>query len=333
MKLKPHLAWMAVTVFAACSPSKEVRTNGSVERLDPSLDQIVNADAKPEILAEGFTWSEGPVWVESSKMLLFSDVPQDTVYKWTEEKGKEVYLTPSGYTGSGPTNSRERGSNGLLLNSKGQLVLCQHGDRRVAIMDAPLDHPEPKYITVVDNYHGKRFDSPNDAAIDNSGNLYLTDPPYGLHDLEKDSSKSAPYQGVYKVTPQGKVYLLVDSLTKPNGIALSPDQKSLFIANSDPQKMRWYKFELGDTTVLSGKVFADATKHALEDKGGPDGMKIDRNGNVFATGPGGIHIMNSEGKLIGRILLPQATANCALSSDDKTLYITSQRYALRLKMR
>lgn len=333
MNRKQEMAWIVLSLLIGCKPAKEIKTIGSIERLDPTLDQIISPDAKPEILAEGFAWSEGPVWVESQKMLLFSDVPQDTVYKWTEESGKEVYLTPSGYTGSTPSTSRERGSNGLLINAKGQLVLCQHGDRRVAVMNASLDHPAPDYTTIADNYHGKKFDSPNDGVFDSKGNLYLTDPPYGLGGLEKDPLKEAPYQGVYKITPDGKVTLLVDTLTKPNGIALSPDQKSLFVANSDPLRARWYQFELGDTAVTSGKVFFDFTTHDPSEKGGPDGMKIDKNGIVFASGPGGIVIFNPGGKLIGRIKLPEATANCALSADEKTLYITSDMYLLRLKMR
>jgi len=333
MSRKQNLTWIILSLFIGCKPVKELKTIGSIERLDPSLDQIISPGAKPEVIAEGFTWSEGPVWVESQKMLLFSDVPQDTVYKWTEEKGKEVYLTPSGYTGKTPSTSGERGSNGLLINAKGQLVLCQHGDRRVAVMNAPLDHPASDFTTIADNYHGKKFDSPNDAVFDNKGNLYVTDPPYGLGGHEKDSLKEAPYQGVYKITPDGKVFLLVDTLTRPNGIALSPDQKSIFVANSDGQKARWYQYELGDTAVTSGKVFYDITAHDPSEKGGPDGMKIDSNGIVFASGPGGIVVFNSGGKLIGKIKLPEATANCALSPDEKTLYITSKNVVLRLKMR
>jgi gluconolactonase len=333
MNRKLNLTWIVLSLFISCKPVKELKSIGSIERLDPSLDQIISPDANPEIIAEGFTWSEGPVWVESQKMLLFSDVPQDTVYKWTEEKGKEVYLTPSGYTGTTPTTSREPGSNGLLITAKGQLVLCQCGDRRLAVMNAPLDHPAPDFTALANTYRGKKFDSPNDAVLDGKGNFYMTDPPYGLGGMEMDPLKEAPYQGVYKITPEGKVFLLVDTLTKPNGIALSPDQKSLFIANSDPRKAKWYQYELGDTAVISGKVFFDITAHDPSEKGGPDGMKIDKNGIVFASGPGGIVIFNPSGKLIGKIRLPEAASNCALSPDEKTLYITADMYVVRLKMR
>jgi len=322
---------LAVFALAACQPAKDVKIIGSIERADPALDNVVSADAGATILAEGFTWSEGPVWVEKYKMVLFSDVPQDTVYKWTAEKGKEVYLTPSGYTGTTPTRSKERGSNGLLLNARGQLVLCQHGDRRVAVMNAPLDQPASNFTTLADRYQGKRFNSPNDAVFDRQGNLYLTDPPYGLEKKELDPDKETPFQGVYKVYPNGKVTVLVDSLTKPNGIALSPDQKFLWVANSDPAKKRWYRYALGDSTVTSGKLVNDVTSQT--EPGLPDGMKINSKGIVFASGPGGIQIFDPEGKFLGKIKLPGATANCALSQDEKTLFITSNKYLLSVPLK
>ena len=223
---KQKIVWIVIiAIMTSCKPAKEVQTMGSIERLDPSLDQIISTDEKIEVLGEGYTWSEGPLWVESQKMLLFSDVPQDTIYKWTAEKGVEVYLTPSGYTGTEPSTSREPGSNGLTLNAKDQLVLTMCGDRRIAVMDAPLDHPAPKYITLADKYQGLRFDSPNDVVYDKQGNIYFTDPPYGFKLFEKDPAKETKFQGIYKVFPNGKVISLVDTITKPNGIALSPDQK------------------------------------------------------------------------------------------------------------
>jgi gluconolactonase len=332
MNTKHRTALLIMALLTGCQPAKEVKTTGSIERLDPGLDQIIAPDARVEIIAEGFDWSEGPVWSAGDSMLLFSDVPKNTIYKWTEKMGTQVYLTPSGYTGSIPRGG-EPGSNGLLIDKNGTLILCQHGDRKIASMEASLSDPKPSFKTLADNYRGKKFDSPNDVTIDSKGNLYFTDPPYGLVKNEKDSSKEAPYQGVYKVTRAGSVILLVDTLTRPNGIALSPDEKYLFVANSDGAKARWYRYELGDSTVTAGKVFYDATAHPASEKGGPDGMKIDHNGTVFATGPGGIMIFNPEGKLLGRIRLPEATANCALNEDEKTLYITSDMNVLRLKMR
>lgn len=315
-------------VLAGCTATKEIKTVGSIERLDPALDGILSPDAKIEVLAEGYTWSEGPVWVESQKMLLYSDVPENIVYKWTEEKGAEVYLTPSGFTGA-ETDSREKGSNGLLLNEKGQLVLCQHGDRRLSVMNADLASPKSDFTTIADRYNGMRFNSPNDAALGKNLSYYLTDPPYGLSEkMMDDPNKEIPFQGVYEIAANGTVRVLVDSITRPNGIALSPDNKYLYVANSDPGRARWYRYELGDTSVVSGSIF-------YEDKGGDagDGLKVDSNGVLFASGGGGVLIISPEGKLLGRIVLPDGTSNTALSPDEKTLFVTNDARVLRIKMR
>lgn len=333
MKLNQQLIALLVIVTSAfaCQTAREVKTIGSIERLDPELDNLISTDAKVEIIAEGFTWSEGPLWIGDQQMLLFSDVPENKVYKWTEEKGLEVYLTPSGFTGDS-TTSREPGANGLTLDDEGRLVLAQHGDRRIAVMDAELDAPTPVYNTVADNYEGKKFDSPNDVVMHNY-NFYFTDPPYGLGKMEQDPLKEIPFQGVYCAFASGQTKVLVDSLTKPNGIAFSPDGR-LFIANSDPDKAKWYQYELNDSSeVVSGKVFYDATENAKTEKGLPDGMKIDRKGNLYASGPGGVWIFNSAGKVLGKIKLIDAASNTALSSDEKTLYITNDGSLLRVKLR
>jgi gluconolactonase len=318
-------------LISACNPPNKYKTTGSIEKLDSALDQIISPEAQLEVIAEGYEWSEGPLWIDADKKLLFSDVPKNTVYQWTEETGSSVYLTPSGYTGS-VARGGEPGSNGLLLFNS-QLVLCQHGDRRLAIMESAINDPKPIFKTIGDRYDGKKFNSPNDAVVDSNGNFYVTDPPYGLVKNVDDPAKETPYQGVYKIDPAGKVTLLVDSLTRPNGIALSPDEKSLFVANSDPAKARWYKFELSDSGITAGKIYYDVTNLTATEKGLPDGMKIDNQGTIFASGPGGLFIFNAEGKLVGRIKIPEATSNCALSSDEKTLFITSDMLILRLKMR
>ncbi len=261
-------------------------------------------------------------------MLLFSDVPQNIIYKWTTEKGVEKYLTPSGLTSNiKPGNI---GGNGLVLNPVGNLVICQHGDRRIAVMVSTLDDPKPTYETLAEEYEGNRFSSPNDAAYDANGNLYFTDPPYGLPDEDQDSNKQIPFNGVYKLSPEGIVTLLIDSLTRPNGIALSPDQRALYVANSDADKARIYQYELSDSSVTSGKILYDATALTKTEKGLPDGLKVDANGNVFATGPGGIFIFNPSGKIIGKIKISEATANCALSNNDKTLFTTSHMYLIKI---
>jgi len=318
--------------FSCTQKGKESKTIGTIERLDPAFDALVKENAKIEIIAEGFEWSEGPLWIEEHKMLVFSDVVTNTIYKWTEAEGKEMYLTPSGRTGSMPY-SKEPGSNGLLLNNEGKLVLCQHGDRRVALMDAPLTSPEAKFITLADNLEGKKLNSPNDAVFNSKGELFFTDPPYGLPNLVEDTTKETPFQGVYKVT-NNILKLICDSLTRPNGIALFPGEKTLLIANSDPEKAIWYAFDLVENdAVTNGRIFYDATANLATEKGLPDGLKIDKQGNVFATGPGGVWVFNSDGKVLGKIKIPELNSNCAFSPDEKTLYVTADMYVVRVKLR
>ncbi len=323
---------LTLVVLTSCT-QKEMKTIGTIERIDPALDAIIQGNPKVEVIADSFVWSEGPVWIKEQNMLLFSDVPANTIYKWTAEKGKEVYLTPSGYTGTLDHYSNEPGSNGLTLNNQGKLVLCQHGDRRVALMDAPLNAPESKFISLADNYQGKKLNSPNDVVFRSNGDFFLTDPPYGLPKQENDSSREIPFQGVYKVS-NGVTSLITDSLTRPNGIAFFPGEKTLIVANSDPGKAIWYTFDLLENdSVSEARIFYDATENAKTEKGLPDGLKIDKQGNVFASGPGGIWIFNKEGKLLGKIKISEATSNCALADDDKTLYATSDMYVVRIKLR
>ena len=329
--MKYFLTCMVLIMSFSCS-QKESKTIGTIERLDPSFDALVKGDAKIEIIAEGFDWSEGPLWIEEQKMLLFSDVYTNTIYKWTEAKGKEKYLTPSGRTGSMPY-SEEPGSNGLLLNSEGKLVLCQHGDRRVALMDAPLTAPKATFVTIADNFEGKKLNSPNDAVFNSKGELFFTDPPYGLPNKAEDSTKETSFQGVYKFT-NNMLKLICDSLTRPNGIGLFPGEKTLLIANSDPEKAVWYAFDLVENdSVTNARIFYDATANLANEKGLPDGLKIDKQGNVFATGPGGVWVFNSSGKVLGKIKIPELTSNCAFSPDEKTLYVTADMYVVRVKLR
>ena len=320
-------------ISMACNTKQQYNTTGSIEKLDPALDAIISPGAKAEIIAKGFDWSEGPVWIESHQMLLFSDVPRDTVYKWTEEGGKEVYLTPSGYTGT-TKRGGEMGSNGLLIDKEGHLVLCQHGNRQVARMEALMEKPEAKYVSIAGTYQGKKFNSPNDAVYNSNGELFFTDPPYGLEKQADDPKKELLFNGVFKVKKNGGVVLLIDSITRPNGIAFFPGEKRLLVACSDPEKPNWYVYDVGtNDSIQNGKIFYSCAGYDTSLKGLPDGMKIDRNGNVFATGPGGLWIFNRDGKVLGKIKLPEATSNCAFSPDEKTLYITNDMYLLRMKMR
>ncbi|HEY0654752.1 MAG TPA: SMP-30/gluconolactonase/LRE family protein [Chryseosolibacter sp.] len=335
MKNQLLIAVIALSV-GACTATKDqsAETYGRIERTDEAINALIDKDAKIELLGEGYTWSEGPLWIESKKLLLFTDVPNNVIHKWTEEKGVEVFLTPSGYTGTTPTVSREPGANGLTLDPQGNLIICQHGDRRVSRYDGGFEKPEPKFTTLADRYEGKRLNSPNDVVVRSNGDIFFTDPPYGFKQLDSDPDKELSHNGVYKVSADGKVTLLVDSLTKPNGIALTPDEKTLIVANSDPQKAIWYAFDLDDNdSITNARVFYDATTLVNdENKGLPDGLKIDKNGNVFASGPGGIWIFDKSGKVLGKVRLPNATANCELSDDGKTLFMTSNMNLLRLKM-
>lgn len=316
-------------LFISCS--QQQRTYGNIEKLDASLDLLIKPGATIEIIADSLDWSEGPLWIETKQMLLFSDIPENAIYKWTEAKGKELYLHPSGYTGI-VQRGGEMGSNALLLNADGKLVLCQHGNRQMAMMDAPIDAPAPNFITIADSYQNKKFNSPNDAVYRSNGDLFFTDPPYGLEKNMEDPLKELPYQGVYMVKKNGEVKMLVDSITRPNGIAFLPGEKTLLISNSDDTKPLWYAYDIdANDSLINPRIFfeSDATKG----KGGADGMKADRNGNVFATGPGGVWIFNDLAHPIGKIALPGRCSNVALTTDEKTLFITADMYVLRVKMR
>lgn len=335
--MKNALPLLLLISIVACNSSKKKDINDRssfepyIERLSPELDNIIHVSSKVEIIAEDFDWTEGPLWIDGIG-LLFSDIPPNSIYRWTKEEGAKLYLKPSGYTG---TTSRmgEQGSNGLLLDSKGNLVLCQHGDRRLARMNAPLTDPKPDFITIVDNYLGNKFNSPNDACYSSNGDLYFTDPPYGLEERMTDPSKEMDFQGVFKMSKSGELQLLTKELSRPNGIAFSPDEKTLYVANSDPENAVWVSITLNDEGLLeSWKVFYDATDLVGKEKGLPDGLKVDNNGNIFATGPGGVWIFSNEGKVLGKIRTGQATSNCAFGNDDRVLYITADMYVMKVKL-
>ncbi|MGI9455708.1 MAG: SMP-30/gluconolactonase/LRE family protein [Aeoliella sp.] len=305
---------------------------GRIERLDPALDALVPRDARIEVLADGFDWAEGPVWISAGNYLLFSDIPPNTIYRWKSGAGLSVYLKPSGYTGAAPRGG-ESGSNGLAIDREGRLLLCQHGDRRVARMDAPLDKPQPKFVTLVDNFQGKRFNSPNDLAVHSSGSVFFTDPPYGLVQQLEDPARELDFQGVYRVDSDGELTLLTDDLPRPNGIAFSPDEKTLYVAQSHEPARIYMAYDVDENLDLSGgRVFFDAGKLGETREGSPDGIKIDQQGNLFATGPGGVLVLSPEGKHLGTIMTGQRVANCAFGDDGQTLYLTADRYLCRVRL-
>lgn len=312
------------------APSRTFPSIGSIERLDPALDRLIAQDAKIERLAEGYEWAEGPVWVNrDGGHVLFSDVVKNTVHQWDSRTGQAMpFLQPSGYTGPDPRGG-EPGSNGLTLDPQGRLVLCQHGDRRVA----RLNDDGRTFTTVVDKYEGKRFNSPNDLVYDKNGNLYFTDPPYGLEGKNDDPKKELDFNGVYLLRKSGELVLLTKEFTYPNGVALSPDQKTLYVAQSDPKAAIVKAMDVKpDGTVSNSRVLFDATSMVGQRKGLPDGLKVDRRGNLFVTGPGGVLILSKDGKHLGTIATGEATANCGWGGPDGSeLYITADMYLCRVK--
>lgn len=324
----------SILFIMACNTANknnnQVQTSALVIILEPEAEKIINKNATVEMLAEGFTWAEGPVWVEELKAVLFSDVPENKIYKWTLEDSLSVYLDPSGYTGKNNTKS-ESGSNGLALNASRRLILCQHGDRRVAMLNARLKTPAGLFVTLAESFDGKKFNSPNDLHIKSNGDIYFTDPPYGL---PNDSAREIEFNGVYKVNAKGDVVLLVDSLTRPNGIALSLDEKTAYVANSDPEKAVWYSYKLDSNgNFTNARLFFDATYLTKTEKGLPDGLKVHKSGNIFATGPGGVLIFTPEGKHIATIRTGAKAANCAFDTEQKYLYITATNMLMRVALK
>jgi gluconolactonase len=322
------VCWCINIARDAVGQEKAFPTLGTIERLDARFDKLVPQDARVEQIADGFDWSEGPVWDRSRKVLLFSDVPMNTVFQWQEGKGISIFLKPSGYTGSVPRGG-EPGSNGLIMDRDGRLVLCQHGDRRVARLES-----DKTFTTLADKYMGKRLNSPNDGAFKSNGDLYFTDPPYGLLGLNADRAKELDWNGVYRISAaDGTLTLLTKEMTFPNGIAFSPDEKTLYVANSDPRKAIWMAFPVSDDGTLgAGRVFADFTSAAATRKGLPDGMKVDAAGNLFATGPGGVLVFAPDGTHLGTFSTGQATANCGWGEDGSVLYITADMFVGRVRL-
>lgn len=328
---------LLITLFAAAVawPIEKARTATpanapgvpAVVRLDPRLDLFIAPDAELEKIADGFAWAEGPVWNRAGKYLLFSDVPNNRIVKWKAGEGASVFLESSGYSGTDPFTGREPGSNGLTFDKQGRLVFCQHGDRRISRLEK-----NGKRTTLVDNYEGKRFNSPNDLIFKSNGDLYFTDPPFGLPKAFDDPNKELPYQGVYRLSSDGKLTLLTTEVKAPNGIAFSPDEKKLYVADS--ARTLWFVFDVKkDGTLAPGKIFFDGTRVSQGRPGVADSLKVDVFGNIFAAAPGGLFILSPEGKLLGRFDLGTATGNCAWGEDGSTLFITSNTFLYRIKLK
>ena len=315
-----------VVVTAIRAEDKPAAPVRSIERKDPKFDALIAPDAKVEELAGGFKWSEGPVWDKTHAQVLFCDIPNNMIYKWSEKEGLKEFLKPSGYTGSEPFTGTEPGSNGLAFHKDGHLVLCQHGDRRVSKL------VDGKFVTLADKFEGKRLNSPNDLVYHTNGDLYFTDPPYGLPGQMKDPKKELDFQGVYRLKPTGELTLMTKVMSRPNGIGLSPDNKTLYVANSDPEKAIWMSFPVKeDGTLGEGKLFFDSTDMVKAKKPGlPDGLKVDQQGNIWATGPNGVFVFDAMGKHLGSIITNDKTANCGFGDDGSTLYITANDKLIRI---
>jgi gluconolactonase len=322
----------AALLSAGCStapppaPEKSATapTIGSIQRLDPAFDALVPKDAQIEKLAGGFTFIEGPLW-RPSNALWFSDVVGNVVRQWTPDGKVTEILRPGGYDGNSLPAGGFNGPNGMTADKDGAVLLCQHGNRRIARIDKDM-----KVTTLVDKFEGKKFNSPNDLVFRSDGSLYFTDPPYGLPKGDDDPTKELKFNGVFRLA-NGKLQAIVKDLTRPNGIALSPDEKTLYVAVSDEAHKVWMRYDLAaDGTVSNGKVFADVT--AEKEDGLPDGMKVDSLGNVYGSGPGGIWVFSPDGKHLGTIKPPETPANCGWGDDGKSLYITARTGLYRIKL-
>jgi len=323
----------AVLLTASCSKAPEAppaaavekpAAIGSIARLDPALDQLVPKDAQIEKVAGGFTFIEGPLW-RPSNALWFSDVVGNVVRQWTPDGKVTELLRPGGYDGNSLPAGGYNGPNGMTSDKDGAVLLCQHGNRRIVRIDKDM-----KVSTLVDKFEGKKLNSPNDLVFRSDGSLYFTDPPYGLPKGDEDPAKEVKFNGVYRLA-NGKLQPVIKDLTRPNGIALSPDEKTLYVANSDEKHKVWMRYDVAaDGAVSNGKLFADVTEE--KEAGLPDGMKVDSQGNVYASGPGGVWVFTPDGKHIGTIKLPETPANCGWGDDGKTLYITAQTGLYRIKL-
>lgn len=309
---------------------------GKVVVFDSSALNIVDTSAFVQRIGSGFEWSEGPVWVPQMQALLFSDVLKNTIYKWSEQDSIQLFLTPSGYTEAAERDG-ENGSNGLTVDWDGRLLLCQSGNRHVVRLNSSYNNPMANFAVLSSGYDGRKFNSPNDLVSDSQHSIFFTDPVYGLPKQADDPTREIRFEGVYKIDSTGRTTLLIDSIPRPNGIALSPDESILYIASSDAGKPRWYAYRLNQGhEIKSGGIFIDAAamkKAALVDQG-PDGMKVDSRGNLFCSGPDGINVFSPSGKRLALIqVFGRRTSNCAFNENKNTLFITADDNVFRVQLK
>ena len=295
----------------------------SLVRIHPDFDALLPAGARVEKLSGGFTFTEGPLWRRSG-VLWFSDVVGNVVRQWSPDGKVVELLRPGGYDGDSLPAGGFVGPNGMTAGPDGSVVLCQHGNRRIARIA-----PDMSVKTLVDSFEGKKLNAPNDVVYRRDGTLFFTDPPYGLPGGDADPLKELRFNGVFKIG-SGRVDVIITDMTRPNGLAVSPDDKTLYVANSDENNRLWMRYHLAaDGSVSNGAVLRDVSKE--KDSGLPDGMKLDTDGRLWATGPGGVWVMKPDGTHLGTIKLPEQPANCAWGDDGRSLYMTAETGLYRLK--
>ena len=325
------MKYLTLLFFSFCFYTLSAQDGPQVlEILDPRMEILISKNAKIEILAEGFGWAEGPVWIPELNGILFSDVPNNKAYLWTEKKGLSLFLYPSGMTNHAP-NNKSAGSNGLGLDSDGNLILCQHGDRSISRLNNWF-FEEPKYDVLVDHFNGKWLNSPNDLVFDKQGSIYFTDPPYGLRNGDEDDLKELNFNGVFKWSAREEVKLVEKNMSRPNGIALSLDEKTAYVANSDPANDVIMAFDVLEDGFLNGRIFFDGNILSQTREGLFDGLKMHSSGIIFATGPGGVLLLDSLGVHLGTIMPGKKTANCSFDKDEQYLYLTSTDVLARVKL-
>ncbi len=318
-------------LVAACAPRRHAGgppQPGTILREDPRFDALAPPGATLEKVADGLRWVEGPVWSRRDHCLLFSDIPANAVLRYRQGEPVDVFLHPSGYSGEAPFSGREPGSNGLAIDAEGRLILCQHGDRRVARLEA-----DGTLTVLADRYLGRRLNSPNDVTLGPGGALYFTDPPFGLPGTFTDPARELDFSGVYRLSNDGELRLLTRELRAPNGLAFSPAGDVLYLSNAEPEHPIWLACVVRADATLGGcRTFFDATAWTKMWKGLPDGMKVDRAGNLFAAGPGGVHVFAPDGSHLGSIITGTATSNCAWGGDGSVLYITADTAVYRIQL-
>jgi len=301
---------------------------GSIERLSSEMDEYISKDSKIEIIAKGFNWSEGPVWSKKLNALLFSDVPNNVIYKWDKKNGLSTFINEIGYSGIVP-NSKKAGTNGLTIDQEGNLIICMHGDRRIVKL---IDWNSKEFLPVATSFNNKLFNSPNDLVYNSKKELFFTDPPYGLRNGDNDKLKELQFNGVFRLSNNGELKVLIKNLSRPNGIAISIDEKTLYVANSDSKNPVIMKYKITDEGVENPEVFFDGSVLSKKDIGLFDGLKVHPSGTIFATGPGGVLLINKEGNHIGTIRTKVRSANCAFDDKFEYLYMTSHQYLTRIRI-